>query len=49
MGELFDVTERGMALHLGGPSEFDRWHKEVLVVLTGFDRLNRLISPLRGE
>lgn len=48
MGELFDVTEHGMTLHLSGPSEFDRWHKDVLQVLAQLDRLNRLIAPLRG-
>jgi hypothetical protein len=48
MGELFDVTEHGINLHLAVPTEFDQWHKDVLGVLTKLDRLNRLIAPLRG-
>jgi hypothetical protein len=48
MGELFDVTEHGINLHLAASAEFDQWHKDVLGVLTKLDRLNRLIAPLRG-
>lgn len=48
MGELFDVTERGINLRLAGSSEFDRWYKEVLDVLANLNQLNRLVAPLRG-
>jgi hypothetical protein len=48
MGHIFEVTEEGLRLHLPSESELGKFYIQVNDVLTKFDHLLRLISPLPG-
>jgi hypothetical protein len=48
MGQIFEVTEKGLRIHFSSKSEFDKFYKEVVGVLMELDNLLRLISPLPG-
>jgi len=48
MGQIFDVTERGLRIHFASRSEFDEFYREVVGVLMKLDNLLRMISPLPG-
>jgi GTP1/Obg family GTP-binding protein len=49
IAQLFSIAERGYLIRFPSYSELDKYHKEVLEVLTKMDHLYRLISPLPGN
>lgn len=43
---LFDLTDRGMSIHMETSADMDQFHKEATDVLNSFSWLHRLIAPL---
>lgn len=46
MGQIFEITEGGLQLHLPGAAALPKFYREVTGVLMKLDNILRMISPL---